>query len=139
MAIRAAASRRDPWDGDMSSLLPDLAPIRTLPKTLDARCYNRARLALLRLGAPLRVELPGLRGLEVILARDCWLCVDSDVDGRPILAWTDFQSRDPDTLHSPVSCVVHLYDHRAGLVMGFALEALEDILERRLAWCGPHL
>ena len=123
----------------MSSLLQDLAPIRTLPKTLDARCYNRARLALLRRGTPLRVALPGLRGLEVILERDCWLCVDSNADDRPILAWTDFLSREPDALLSPVSCALHLYDHRAGLVMGFALEALEQGLERALAGCEPHL
>ncbi|HKJ07931.1 MAG TPA: hypothetical protein VKA76_02485 [Gammaproteobacteria bacterium] len=116
----------------MSSLLPELTPIRVLPKTLDAHCYNRARLALLRLGTPLRVALPGLRGLQVILERDCWLCVDSHVGDRPILAWTDFLSREPDTLHSPVSCALHLYDHRAGLVMGFALEALEQRLERDL-------
>ncbi|MEJ2687796.1 MAG: hypothetical protein P8124_11425 [Gammaproteobacteria bacterium] len=84
------------------------------------------------------MALPGLRGLEVILERDCWLCVDSNVGDRPILAWTDFLSREPDALLSPVSCTLHLYDHRAGLVMGFALEALEATLERRLAWPGPH-
>ena len=129
--------RHGPSGGDMSSLLPDLAPIRILPKTLDAHCYNRARLALLRLGTPLRVALPGLRGLEVILERDCWLCVDSHAEDRPILAWTDFLSREPDTRLSPVSCTMHLHDHRAGLVMGFALEALEESLERRLTWPGP--
>jgi hypothetical protein len=42
-------------------------PLRIFSKKIEAACYNRGRLALLRLGDPLRVPLPLHRGLVVIL------------------------------------------------------------------------
>lgn len=110
----------------------DLKPIRTLPKTIGAPCYNQARLALRRLPAPVRVDLEGLRGLEVIVEDRYWLCVDSNNEDRPILAWTEFQTQGRSSLHEPVQCSLYLLHHHAGLVMGLALDALEAALDRRL-------
>jgi hypothetical protein len=66
--------------------------LRTFPK-IEAACCNRARLALHRLGRPLRVAIGGHRGLEVILDDRCWLCVDSFHDDVPVLAWCRFDTK----------------------------------------------
>lgn len=110
----------------------DLTPLRVMPKAIDARCWNLARLALRRLPQPVRVRLEGLRGLEVTVEDRCWLCVDGNAEDRPILAWTEFETRDRTALHEPVRCKLYLLHQHAGLVMGFALDALEQALDRRL-------
>jgi hypothetical protein len=60
-------------------------PLRIFSKKIEAACYNRGRLALLRLGDPLRVPLPLHRGLVVILNSAIWLCVDSFADNQPVV------------------------------------------------------
>lgn len=111
----------------------NLPPLRTLPKWMQASYYNRVRLALKRLGRPLRVSLVTHRGLETILDDEVWVCVDATRDDLPVLAWRAFEVRGRDSLHEPVACRLELYHHRAGLIMGSALEALEETLRARLA------
>jgi hypothetical protein len=117
----------------MRSLPGDPQPLRVMPKTIPATCYNRVRLALIRLGKPLRIGLPRHRGLEIILADEAWRCVDSLSEDQLILAWRTFASGGRDDLTEPVACDLFLYHHCAGLVMGSALNALEEALEARLA------
>jgi len=104
--------------------------LRRMPKSIEASVYNHVRLALRRLGCPLRVEVPGHRGLDVILDKETWLCVDSNADDQPVLAWISFTGRD--SLHEPVSCHLELYHRFAGLVMGSVLDALDEVLAERL-------
>lgn len=112
----------------------DIHPLRVMPKTIEAVCYNHAHLALLRISNPLRVELPDHRGLEIILSRHDWLCVDSANDDQPIMAWLDFDTRSHNqALHEPVPCLLRLYHMHAGLVMGSALDALNQSLVDKLA------
>ncbi|MHB1914864.1 MAG: hypothetical protein ACYCPX_09415 [Acidiferrobacteraceae bacterium] len=105
-------------------------PLKTVPKSVDARCYNKVRLALLRLPHPVHVELPRLR-LEMILERDCWMA-RSLADGAPMLSWTGFDSRGR-ALHEAVPCELHLYHVHAGLLMGNALEHLCAALDQALS------
>lgn len=111
---------------------PEYRPLRTMPKSIAASTYNHVRLALLRLGRPLRVELPRHRGLEIILDDDVWLCVDTGADDQPVLAWLEFSGRGRDNLHEPVTCNLELYHRCAGLVMGTALDALDEAVAARL-------
>ncbi len=105
-------------------ILDGLTPIRVLPKKIDAACYNRIRVALLRSRLPLRLAVPGHRGLEAILTDTAWLCVDAARDDQPILAWSHFASAGRSALHEAVACRLSLYHIHAGLIMGTALEAL---------------
>ena len=105
-------------------------PLRTVPKRVGAGCYNQVRLALGRLGAPLRVPLARHRGLEMILAKDCWTCVDSLNDDLVVLQWISFDAQ-RSALHEPVGCQLQVYHLHAGLVMGSVLEDLEQVLARR--------
>jgi len=106
--------------------------LRTMPKTIEASVYNHVRLALRRLGAPLRVEVPGHRGLEIILDDHIWLCVDSNAGDQPVMAWLNFNTHHRRNLHEPVSCNLELYHNYAGLVMGSTLDSLDEILIERL-------
>lgn len=130
---RDCATEISPPDSKAMRLPEDLKPLRVLPKTIDAHCYNLARLALRRLPRPVRVSLEGLRGLEVIVEDKYWLCIDGNVDDRPVLAWTEFETRDRASLHEPVHCRLYLLHQHAGLVMGLALDALEQALKGRLS------
>ncbi len=115
----------------MMRLPEDLKPLRVLPKTIDAHCYNLARLALRRLPRrPIRVRLDGLRGLEVIIEDKYWLCIDSNAEDSPVLAWTDFETKGRSSLHEPVQCKLYLLHYHSGLVMGLALDALEQALDQ---------
>ncbi len=102
--------------------------LRTMPKTIEAPVYNHVRLALRRLGSPLRVEVPGHRGLEIILESRVWMCVDANAEDQPVMAWLNFDNRGRDNLQAPVGCTLELYHYCAGLVMGTALAALDDAL-----------
>jgi len=112
----------------------DNSPLRIMPKNIEAVCYNHARLAMLRLGKPLRVELPDHRGLEIILDKESWLCVDSNQDDQPIMMWCEFDTSEHNSaLHEDVPCLLHLYHTQAGLIMGSALEALDQSLTEKLS------
>ena len=106
--------------------------LRAMPKSIEAPIYNHVRLALRRLGSPLRVAVPGHRGLEIILEDHLWLCVDANADDQPVMAWLDFNVLHRDNLHEPVSCTLELYHRFAGLVMGSALDSLDETLSDQL-------
>lgn len=107
--------------------------MRSLAKTIEPRYYNRVRLALIRLGSPLRVELPELGDALMVLGDREWLCVDRSREEKPLLAWTDFEVQDRNALHQAVRCTLKLYHAHAGMLMGNALPALDQELARRLA------
>jgi hypothetical protein len=106
-----------------------MLPLRIFPKQITATCYNQGRLALLRVGSPLRVALLQHRGLEVILDKTMWLCVDTNAEDLPVMAWREFKIRGRSNLHRPVACELWLYHSCAGLVMGSALDDLEQVLK----------
>lgn len=103
-----------------------------MPKSIEAPIYNHARLALRRFGSPLRVAVPGHRGLEIILEDHMWLCVDTIADDQPVMAWLEFGSHHRDNLHEPICCTLELYHRSAGLVMGSTLDSLDEALTERL-------
>lgn len=106
------------------SLIDEFTPLRTLPRALPASCFNTVRLAQLRKGEPLRLQVPGLRLLECILEREAWVCVDSRLDHLPLIAWTGFRVAGR-ALHEDVCREQRLYHIHAGLLMGPALDAIE--------------
>lgn len=100
--------------------------LRVITRTLPAHSYNTIHLALLRRGAPLRLELPALRGMVGIISREAWICVYSHEPDLPLLAWTGFE-RKARALHEPVRCELRVYHINAGLIVGPVLENLERV------------
>lgn len=111
----------------------DLPPLRVMAKQVPASCFNRARLALIRLGKPLRIVLTRHRGLEIVLEDSVWWCVDSLAEDQLILAWATFESCGRDNLTAPIACELRLYHHCAGLVMGTVLSDMEQVIEGLLS------
>ena len=108
----------------------ETAPWRIFPKQIEAACYNRVRLALLRLENPLRIALAQHRGLEVILYDDRWLCIDSFAEDQLVMTWCDFQIHARDNLYEPIACELWLYHHCAGMIMGSALNDLHQVISQ---------
>ena len=59
-------------------------------------------------------------------------CVDAARNDLPVLAWHTFEVHGRGTLHEPIGCRLELYHIYAGLVMGTALDALQEVLKVRL-------
>lgn len=109
-------------------------PWRKIPKKIEAACYNKGRLALLRYGSPLRITLSKHRGLEVILNEEIWLCVDSLSNDLPVLEWREFNIHARDNLYKPIPCKLCLYHNCAGLIMGSAIDDLHEALDQFLTY-----
>lgn len=110
--------------------LRDIPPMRVWPKSIPAAQYNCVRLALRRLGSPLRQELER-PGLILKLDRDTWAGMAPWDEELPLLAWTDFGPR-RSGLDQAVDCTLHVFHAHGGLLMGVALDALAAGLRARM-------
>lgn len=113
--------------------LPDLPILKALPLRMEAVHYNNVFLALRRLGDPLRLMLPGMRGFEVCLDRESWVCFDRTSDNHPLLAWTGFRANARNGLYEPVPCRLLLYHPYASLLMRNLPDEISRLLIRRLS------
>jgi len=98
---------------------------------VDAKYFNRVRIALKRLENPIRYAVPGLRSLDLLVGDEVWVCVDRSLNDLPVVAWTDFDVN-RGSLHEPVPCKVRYYHAYAAAVMRRSLDALEEYLDERL-------
>ncbi len=109
----------------------DLPPIRSIPYSLDAALYNHARLALLRIGNPLELELEYL-GIDLVLEKSCWTGYHCLQISLPLIAWDGFDTS-RSALDAPVGCTVHLYHHHSWLQLPRILLALDKELQAQLS------
>jgi len=116
----------------MKSRIEDVPKLKTEPSQIEGPLYNQARLALLRLENPLRLKLPGLRGMDVLLDSQAWVCVDRTLYDLPVLAWTDFDHTGRNGLHKPTRCLLHYYHIHADLIGNTILETVSRELGKRL-------
>ncbi len=117
----------------MKSRLNDIPIIKSVPSYVGATHFNRVRLSQLRLDESLRLELFSLRGLDIVIENDAWVCIDRTLGDLPVLAWTDFDKNSRNGLHQPVPCKLRFYHNHADLICGTVLDDLGRILERRLS------
>jgi len=110
-----------------------LTALHSLQKVIDHADYNRIRLALQRIKQPIRVTLEDMRCLDVIIDDDYWLCIDTCMNDRPIMAWVSFESSGRTGLNQSVVCELRLYHIHGGLVMGEVLENIGKELQKRLS------
>lgn len=99
---------------------------------IEAKHYNLWRRARRRFGSPIRIELPGVSGMELLLEDDAWVVVDARQYDVPVLAWTDFQDKERGALHTPVACHLNYYHFAASRLRAKALELMEQALENKL-------
>lgn len=111
--------------------LDQIPTLHTRPARLEARHYNDIRLAVLRANGTLRLPLAGLRGMDMILDRRAWICVDRTFYDLPVLAWADFDPAARTALHLPVECQVHFYHIHADFITSAVLNATLDAIKAR--------
>ena len=112
--------------------LRDIPPLRTMQQTVDAACFNSARVALHRFGTPLEVELLRPK-LVILLDEHDWVAVPPWDTALPVLHWSGFIRQHHDHIHADVLCELRLFDVRSGLVMRTSLDALHTALRERLS------
>ena len=112
--------------------LGDLPRYSSADFELDAALYNRVRIALLRLGSPLRFPLPWLRHLDMILDEETWIVVDDSLNDMPVMAWLAFHTEHRAALHTPIACKFYTYHCHAELIQPQVLESIADELASRL-------
>lgn len=102
------------------------------PVLMAAQRYNRARLALLWLENPARLDLAGMHDLELILTDSAWLCIDTGLGNLPVMAWREFRRERRLALHEPVLCRIDYYTMHAGRMRDGVLEVMDRLLMARL-------
>ena len=112
-------------------MVRDITPIRSVPHALEAALFNHARLALVRVGSPLELELDKL-GVDMVLENTRWVGYHFMQTSLPLIAWDDFDlSRS--ALDTPVACTMHLYHQHSWLRMPQILRALDQELQLLLS------
>ena len=111
--------------------LRDIPAIRSMPYMLDAALYNQVRLALLRIGSPLEIELEKL-GIDMVLEKTCWVGYHCQQISLPLISWEEFD-HSRNALDAPITCTMHLYHQHSWLRMPQILLALEKELQSRLS------
>lgn len=86
-----------------------------------------------RLGDQVRFRIPGLKHLDLILQKDAWVVVDRVLNDYPIVTWTDFETKQRDSLHEPIRCHIRYFHAAATAIKVRTLEAMEMVLGEELA------
>jgi len=116
----------------MNTRLVDIPVFASANTEIPAARYNRVRLALTRLSCPLFLHIKELKHMSVILENDAWICVDEVFNEIPVVAWTDFQTRDRQGLHMAVPCRVLKYHEHADRIVAIVMDAMDRMLEDQL-------
>ena len=111
----------------MKSWISDLPVYSKTPFEIDAKVFNKVQLALKRGQCPLRMEIAGLRHVEMIFDQETWLCVDESNGDLPIMVWLDFEKA-RDSLHMPIKCTLQTYHAKADMLIETLLEAISSLL-----------
>jgi len=116
----------------MYSRHDEVPVLSTWPDQVEALHYNLVQRALMRTGQPIRLELPGLKTLDLILQADAWVIVDRAFNDIPVTAWTDMKPADERGLHEPVPCELRYYHGHAAMITKQVLELMDELLNEKL-------
>lgn len=117
----------------MKSRLPSQPVLKSFAVQMDAVHYNNVFIALRRMGAPIKLMLPGMRGFEVLLDAEAWVCYDRSLNNQPLLAWTSFRGNARSGLYDAVPCQLLFYHPYAALLMRSLPEDINRMLLKRLS------
>ncbi len=71
--------------------------------TLSTQQYYAIKRALLRTHqSSLRYRLAGFPHYDIIITKDHWLCVDTQLNDFPVLVWSHFTPNEHQAIHLPV-------------------------------------
>lgn len=116
----------------MKSKLEGLPRYSSETTSVPAELFNLVRLALIRLGNPLRFSVKGLKDLDLMLDNETWICVDSSLNDIPVLAWTEFEAGHRESLVEPIACRYYTYHAHADKIFDTVVEFMADYLDEKL-------
>jgi len=102
------------------------------PDQVDALHYNLVHRALRRMPPSIRLQLPGLKTLELILQTNAWIIVDRAFHDLPVAAWVEFQPDKDRGVHEPVPCALRYYHGHAGMILKKVLVLMDTLLKNQL-------
>lgn len=108
--------------------LNDLPVYSTCETDVPAHFFNHIKLTNLRIPGALRFSLKPLKHIDAIIDHDSWVCVDTNMNDLPIVAWLDFQAKARNNLHEPVHCRRNYYHFMASSIASNALELVDAYL-----------
>lgn len=117
----------------MKSRIDEVPKLKTQPAVVDGRRYNQVALGLRRLKGPLRLPLAGLRGMDLLVDKEAWVCVDRTLYDLPVIAWTDFRPATRRAIHEVVPCLLHYYHINAELITESVLATAMKEIQKRLS------
>ena len=123
---------------DLEARLKRIPIMARREHTLDVRYYNIWRRARARWGAPIRLVLPELKKVSLIMTDRFWVCLDASRHDAFMLAWTDFQVDNRQSLHEPIECHLNYYHFAAAAVRGRSLELMEQHFRERMEETGTE-
>jgi len=77
--------------------------------------------------------LTGLRGMDMVLDQQTWICLDRTFYDLPVLAWTDFEPTARTGLQDPVTCRILYYHVHADFIVHSVLSTTVHALRERAA------
>jgi len=110
----------------------EVPSLTTWPDKIEAQHFNIVTRALNRISSSIRLELQGLKHLDLILQKDAWIIVDRAFNDLPVAAWV-LENPDADRgLHEPAPCELRYYHGHAGMVIRRVLEIMDEVLSNQL-------
>lgn len=110
----------------------DVPTLSAWPSTVAARHYNAVHRMLLRQPDGLRMNLPGLKTLDLIVQDDAWIIVDRAFNDIPVAAWTRFEPGAERGLHEDVDCELRYFHAHAGMIIQQVLDLMDRSLDSLL-------
>lgn len=110
----------------------ELPNLSAWPSRVEARYFNVACRALTRKPAGYRLELPGLKSMDMILQAGAWIVVDGAHNDVPVLSWSGFDCDGTRALHEPVACELRYFHGHAGMIVNKCLAAMEEVLRKMM-------
>ena len=117
----------------MPSRLDDIPVYEYKTGEIESHYYNHVQIALKRIGKQIRIEIPGLKHLDLILDQEAWIIVDRVHADVPIAAWSDFDAQKRESLSTPINCTIRTYHQNADLIMQRTLDSMETFIDEELA------
>ncbi|MDH5489317.1 MAG: hypothetical protein OEX17_05240 [Rhodospirillaceae bacterium] len=117
---------------DMDARLAEMPIMAERDDSIDADVFNAWCRARKKLGSYVRLSDLGLKQMEMIVSDKYWVCVDSNNNDCPVLAWVDIEEKGRDSLHLPIKCKLNYYHFAASALRAKVLVKTKELLEQMI-------
>ena len=113
----------------MDARLAEMPIMAEREDSIDADVFNVWCRARKKLGPYIRLSDLGLKQMEMIVSDKYWVCVDSNNNDCPVLAWVNIEEKGRDSLHLPIKCQLNYYHFAASALRAKVLVKTKELLE----------